>query len=75
MKITALKRHKFSRHCSAPTLCNLGKETERYTGTYNKRQKEMTAPKVSKRKLNEPQRKVRLTLRGRYKKALQKTKL
>lgn len=35
----------------------------------------MTAPKVSKGKLYKSQRKVRLTQRGRYKKALQKRKL
>lgn len=59
---------KYIRHHSALMLCNLGEEIERYTDTYNTRQKERTAPNDSKGKLHEPQRKVRLTLKGRYKK-------
>ena len=68
MKITELKRQKYVRHRSALTLCNLGEEIERYTDTYNTRQKERTAPNRSKGKLHESQRKVRLTPKGRYKK-------
>ena len=68
MKITELKRQKYVRHHSALMLCNLGEEIERYTDTYNTRLKERTAPNRSKGKLHEPQRKVRLTPKGRYKK-------